>query len=452
MTEQEFTPVQEAPPIARVLAAGAGLNGGSTQATQIEQARAVAEVAGAIQAARACPRSTSLAVHELSESCKRRSFAMRTFWRYRRGKEMLTGPTIDFAEEAMRCWQNMQSGTAELVRRASESEVMAYAWDVQMNTRRVVTTVVPHSGYTDNEPEPGQERRRLVTLRDVRENNQSVGSRIEREMILSVLPEWYVQDALDLCRRTIAGEGDGRPLPQQRAAAVEAFERFGVRPEWLIAKVGVEVDHWNPMDLANLAVIIKSLSVGESTVEAEFGEFREAAAGTLTSERIRGRGREPEPDGEGADEAPAATVPAPGRGEREPDTGAEHPEDPPAPATPERQAVIREFMAVMGNCGTSGDEACLVVAARLAGVTPVPGSLSRFTVEQLAQAVDTLREWRREGGEEQVQERVLALLPEDGDPVWDEVSTARRQHQDSKPSKTTTRRRKAADKEEATGE
>jgi hypothetical protein len=112
--------------------------------------------------------------------------------------------------------------------------------------------------------------------------------------------------------------------------------------------------------------------------------------------------------------------------------------------------VIREFMAVMHKAGTGGDEACLVVAATLAGVTPVPGSLSLFSDEQLVTAVERLRGWRRGGDEEAVSQNVLDRLPGEDDPVWEQVATARRTHEDSK--RPSGRRRKTTTKEDSTDE
>jgi len=149
------------------------------------------------------------------------------------------------------------------------------------------------------------------------------------------------------------------------------------------------------------------------------------------------------PEDERADSTPAAAGAAPDEEGPAPGAAAE---DPPASAAaPQRQAVIREFMAVMHQCGTGGDEACLVVAAALTGVTPVPGSLSGFTDEQLVGAVLRLREMRAEG-EEARQTTVLALLPAENSPIWDQVATARREHEDAK--RPSARRRKAAEKEE----
>src|SRR4051794_39845438 len=84
------------------------------QATAVEQARAVAEVQGAIVVAQQCPRSMSLAVQQMRESCRQKGLAERAFFRYSRGGGQITGPSVHLARELARCFGNIQYGITEL--------------------------------------------------------------------------------------------------------------------------------------------------------------------------------------------------------------------------------------------------------------------------------------------------------------------------------------------------
>lgn len=259
------------------------LTDNASQGTQIEQARAVAEVIGSIRAAREWPRDEELALQRFLAACSRMTFAERAFFRFRRGTEQITGPTIHFMEEAARCWGNMSSGSAELVRRANESEMLAYATDLETNYTRRALFVNPHTGYTDT-PKMGADGvmvvgRKLISVRDKRENNQSAGSRVEREMIDAVLPAWYVELGVAQCYRTLAGNAETPIEDRRRALATWFEEKLSIRRDLLVAKIGVPFDQWLPADLAVLRVIGQSIHRGESTFEAEFSDVAGAGPG-----------------------------------------------------------------------------------------------------------------------------------------------------------------------------
>lgn len=253
----------------------------ASQATQVEQARAVAEVAAAVHRAEQRPRDEDLALARFKRSCARKEFAERAFFRYRRAGEQITGATIAFAQEAQRCWGNMVSGSSELARRATASEMIAFAWDLETNTQRRTTFVSPHSGYVDTpkfETDGAQKpARRLLAVRDVRENNQSVASRVEREMILAVLPAWFVEIGKAACLQAVAGDAS-EPIEDRRRSMIEWYEQRGIRRDELVDKIGAPVAAWLDADLATLRVIGQSITRGETTTEAEFRSAARPAA------------------------------------------------------------------------------------------------------------------------------------------------------------------------------
>ena len=75
-----------------------------TQATAIEQARAVAEVQAAVTVAQAIPRDVQRAVAEMRDACGRLALAQRAFYSVpNRGN----GPTVHLARELARIWGNI---------------------------------------------------------------------------------------------------------------------------------------------------------------------------------------------------------------------------------------------------------------------------------------------------------------------------------------------------------
>lgn len=269
------------------------------QATAVEQSRAVAEVQAAVVVAQQRPRSIQTALTEMEQSCRVMAMAERAFYRYNRGGSNVTGPSVHLMRELARCFGNLQYGIAELRRDDSSgfSEMQAFAWDVQMNTRSAQIFVVPHKrdkrgGAVD-----------LTDLRDIYENNANQGARRLREAIRSVLPPWFVEKAVELCNQTLK-DGGGVPLAQRISQALAWFDQRGVTKRQIEAKLGRDADAWTPQDVAQLSVIMTSLHRGETTVEEEFAD--EQVTG---SEIQQGKASEPTP-------APEEQQPAETPGER----------------------------------------------------------------------------------------------------------------------------------------
>ncbi|MFD0146183.1 MULTISPECIES: hypothetical protein [unclassified Streptomyces] len=258
-------------PIERMAPAAAPARIG--QGTAVEQSRAVAEVQAAIVVAQQCPRSIGAARVAMQQSCEMPALAERAFYRFPRAGGPVSGATVHLARELARCWGNVQYGVNELRRddQYGESEMQAWAWDVQTNARSSQTFIVPHM----RDKKGGAEK--LIDLRDIYENNANMGARRLREAIFSILPPWLVEEAKDICARTVE-RGDGRPLPARIDGAVSVFAGLGVPAERLEQKLGRKRDQWTGADIAQLLITHKSIERREVSIEDEFPEPRVTAA------------------------------------------------------------------------------------------------------------------------------------------------------------------------------
>lgn len=235
------------------------------QATAVEQSRAIAEVQGAIIVAQKVPRNVAGAVAEMTGSCSQMYLAERAQFRFPRGGTNVSGTSVYLARELARCWGNVQYGVSELRRddQHGQSEMMAYAWDVQTNTRVETKFIVPHVRDTKTGTTA------LVDQRDIYENNANNGARRVRECILSILPPWFVDQAKALCATTLK-DGGGVPMPKRIAETVANFAKLGVTQAQLEKKQGRGTNAWTEVDVAQLHVIGRSLSNGEARREDEF--------------------------------------------------------------------------------------------------------------------------------------------------------------------------------------
>lgn len=242
-----------------------------SQATSIEQSRAVAEVRAMVLISKGSPRDEQDCLKQMRLSCGLMTMAEHAFYKYSRGGETVTGPTIGLARELARCWGNLTHGISELARNdeAGESEMLAFAWDLERNVRPSITFIVPHR-RDRSEAKGGQVQ--LTSMRDIYENNTNQGARRLREMILAALPVWYVEEAKDACQKTLQ-RGDGKPLPERIAAMVAAFAELGIVVERIEAKLGVGSKAFSALDLARLAVSYRSIKREELSAAEEFPEL-----------------------------------------------------------------------------------------------------------------------------------------------------------------------------------
>lgn len=270
-----------------------------SQATAIEQARAIAEVQAAVTVAQAIPRDIQRAVAEMRDSCGRLAMASRAFYAVpNRGN----GPTVHLARELARIWGNLDYSVRELRRddEAGESEVMAVAWDQQTNVRSSRSFIAPHQKMVGKGA--AKKREKILDLEDVYRNNQNVGAKAVRECIFSVMPRWFVEEAQDICRRTL-NEGEGVPLADRIAAMLKAFAGLGIDAHRLEAKTGKKRGQWDAGDVAQLGIDYSSITRDGVPAGELFPHVEQpVTAAELVAPVVRRR--DPEPSGFGDAQEP----------------------------------------------------------------------------------------------------------------------------------------------------
>jgi len=238
---------------------------GASQATVVEQSRAIAEVQGALVVAANRPRDKSRALNEALESCRTREVAEGAFFKFSRGGGSVSGLTIHIARELARCWGNIMHDVIELERNDEDgySEMLARAWDLETNTQSRTQFIVPH--LRDKKGGPS----RLTDARDIYENNANMGARRLRECILNVLPPYLVKAAEEECRNTLERGEAEEPLPVRVSKLLTAFAQIGIDKSRIEAKHG-PVDRFTPVDLANLRISYQSIKRSEISADDEF--------------------------------------------------------------------------------------------------------------------------------------------------------------------------------------
>lgn len=226
--------------------------------------REMEEVKGQIFMAKQFPRNQFEAEKRILDSCKRESLAKTACYSYPRGKQNVTGPSIRLAEVLAQNWGNISFGIKELEQRNGESVAMAYAWDVETNSRQEKVFTVPHLRYTNKGTTV------LNDPRDIYELVANNGSRRLRACILGVIPGDIVEKAVEECNKTLAGSNTS-PLKDRLNRALDAFkEKFDVTQEMIETRFGYSISQFGEQNFIELLNIFNSMNDGISKVKDWF--------------------------------------------------------------------------------------------------------------------------------------------------------------------------------------
>lgn len=260
----------------------------ASEATAIEQARSVAEVAAAVRVAQDNPRDETRALERMRQACSQRSLADRAFYSLPRAGGRVEGSTVHLAREIARCWGNVDYGIRELRRDddAGQSEMQAWAWDQENNVRSTRSFIVPHQIMVGKGAE--KKRKPLVDLGDVANNNNSVAARAVRETIFTILPVWFRDEAEATAMKTLNGGETGKTLAQQIADAVKHYaDTFNVTAAQLEDRLERPRGDWTAPDLAALRVLAAEMTRGEKHPDSEFPKPQKGAD-KVTADEIQG--------------------------------------------------------------------------------------------------------------------------------------------------------------------
>lgn len=244
----------------------------SSEATAVEQARAVAEVAAAVRVARDVPRDMIRSVEQMRQACRQKALAERAFYSVPRAGGRIEGSSVHLARELARCFGNVDYGIRELRRddEAGVSEMQAWAWDQENNVRSSRSFVVPHARMVGSARKGDKRRERLDDLGDIANNNNSVAARAVRETIFTIIPVSFRAEAEQLAAQTLQ-DGGGQTIEQQSADLIAGFSsNVGVTQAQLEKRLARPARDWTAQDLGVLRIIAGELARGEKRVEDEF--------------------------------------------------------------------------------------------------------------------------------------------------------------------------------------
>jgi hypothetical protein len=239
---------------------------GSTT-TEVESQRAIAETQAAVLMAKRFPRDQKEAMDKILTACTRSSLAESATYTYSRGGSDISGPSIRLAETIAQLWGNLQFGIRELSQHGGESEVEAFAWDIETNTRQTKLFKVKHERHTK------KGSYKLTDPRDIYELVANNGARRLRACILGVIPGDVVEAAMDQCDVTLKTKIE--ITPDLIKSLLEKFGQHGVTKEMIEKRIQRNIDSVTPALVVSLRKIFNSLKDGMASP----GDFFEIAPG-----------------------------------------------------------------------------------------------------------------------------------------------------------------------------
>lgn len=220
--------------------------------TEAMVSRQAQEVQAAMVIAKKFPRDEAAAYNRIMNACRRPALAEEASYAFPRGDTTVEGPSIRLAEALAQAWGNIDFGIIELEQKNGESSVMAYAWDLEANTRQTKIFTVKHERKTK------KGIFKLDDPRDIYEMTANQGARRLRSCILGVIPGDVIEAAQIECDRTLKGESK-EPLCDRIKKMVVAYGEFGVGQAQIEKRLGHKVDTISEAELQALKKIYRAL-------------------------------------------------------------------------------------------------------------------------------------------------------------------------------------------------
>ena len=245
-----------------------GPNSQNSALAAADEAKQIAEIQGRMVIAKKFPRDQIRCADRILQACTRKSLAEAALYSYSRGGSDITGPSIRLAETIAQGWENFDFGFREMGRGISGdgvgySDVEAFAWDMETNTRRSTSFRVRHwrdtkqGGYAIKEE------------RDIYELVANQAQRRVRACILSVIPGDMVEAAQNACEVTLQSHADTSPDAIKKM--VDKFAKLGVTKDQIEARIQRRVESIRPAQILDLRKVYNSINDGMSSPADWFG-------------------------------------------------------------------------------------------------------------------------------------------------------------------------------------
>ncbi len=258
---------------------------------ELAKAEGQSEIYYAVLMSKKFPRNEPTLQSKILTACDNETFAEGAYYSFKRGSKknektgewennIVSGPSIRMAREAARVWQNIRTGFVITHDDDESRGIVGYAWDVENNVRFTSADffkkLIMRKTKADQPAEP-----KTADERELRELTNRRASILIRNNILSLFPAYFIDQAVETCKRTAAG-GNKTDIKERIVLMQRAFGKIGISGEALSKYLGKPLQACDREELANLRGIHEALRDGVISPlerEAMFGPITEVGNG-----------------------------------------------------------------------------------------------------------------------------------------------------------------------------
>lgn len=284
-------------------------------ALAVQQSRESKAVEARVLVAQRMGRNEERCRLDINRACEHFRLAECATYAYPRGNKVVTGPSIRLVEAIAARWGWLEYGWVEVDRQVGQSRIEVFAWDVATGARSQREFIVRHVRESTDRQTKTTISTPLDNERDIYETCANMAARRVRECIRSLIPSDVVDEAWEICQKTLAA-GDRKSLPDRIRQCLDAFTELGVTVEAIENRLQHAATGITAAELGELRAIFNSI---KQTPESRDDFFPRQAPSRAKREIAAGKkGPQPAQEPDLTVEASRASLKASG-GELPPD-------------------------------------------------------------------------------------------------------------------------------------
>ncbi len=226
------------------------------------------------------PRDEDQARVKILDACRRPKFAEKVFYHKPiSGRKPITGPSIRFAELALRSWGNVLTDTQILHEDDEAIHIKVYVTDLETNASHasefhIKKTVERKSLKSGQVPisERVNSYEETVYLVEATEDEMlnKVAARRSKGMRndgLRLIPSDIIEEALEIAEGTLKTQ-DAQDPDAAKKKIIDAFNGIGIKPMHLKKYLKHDLETLSPSELTQLRGMYQAIKDGEATFQS----------------------------------------------------------------------------------------------------------------------------------------------------------------------------------------
>uniref|UniRef100_A0A6M3KTZ6 Uncharacterized protein n=1 Tax=viral metagenome TaxID=1070528 RepID=A0A6M3KTZ6_9ZZZZ len=251
------------------------------------------------------PRDVDQSRDRILHACKRPGFAERVEFSKPVGGKQIKGPSIRFAELALREWGNIMTDVMVIYEDDQIRRTKVMVVDLETNSsfskEIQIQKTVERKSTKDREvvgerTNTAGEKVYIVKATDDEMHNKEAAaiSKALRNEGLRIIPSDIVDEAMDTAKRTLA-DRDKKDPDAVKKALLDAFSEIGVKPKDIQKYLKHSTDAITPVELQDLRGMYRAIKDGEAKWAEYVDTEKEKTTAQELSERF-GKNKKDVPD------------------------------------------------------------------------------------------------------------------------------------------------------------